>query len=189
MLPHSGDLLWPWWVRLSHWLVAAGVIALWLMSYFWYETDEIHRLTGYTVLVVVLLRILLGVVTKVKPARFSWPGAQAILQHMRDMQHGQLKPHDGHNPLGQWSVYCLWLLIAALAGSGWLSRTDAYWGEDWPVQVHAALSFCLLALVCVHVLAVIWVSRGSGQHLLAQMLHGRVVVKTNKRVSDRDSQA
>lgn len=83
-----------------------------------------------------------------------------------------MTPHRGHNPLGQWAVYLIWLFIAALALTGWLSRTDALWGEDWPVALHAALSFGLLALIVVHVLAVIIVSRLSGQHLLSQMIHG-----------------
>lgn len=167
-------MLWPWWVRLSHWLVAAGVIALWLMSYAWYETDWLHRAVGYGVLAMVAVRILLGCLTSIRSARFYLPEWRAMRMHLIEMRHGHITPHHGHNPLGQWSVYLIWLLISALALTGWLSRTDALWGEDWPVDLHAALSVGLLALIVVHVLAVMIVSRLSGQHLLSQMIHGRV---------------
>jgi cytochrome b len=167
------DILWPWWLRLSHWLVAAGVIALWLMSYVWYETDWIHRSVGYIVLGIVAVRIALGCCTRLSSARFYLPRLRALRTHIAEMRQGHLSLHQGHNPLGQWSVYLIWLLIASLALTGWLSRTDALWGEDWPVDLHAVLSLGLLGLIVVHVLAVVVVSRLSGQHLLSQMIHGR----------------
>lgn len=169
----DANTVWPWWVRLSHWLVASGVIALWLMSYLWYETDWVHRTLGYTIVAVVLGRILLGCITQFKPARFYWPGMAAISLHLAQIRSGQVQPHRGHNPLGQWAVYLMWFLIAALATTGWLSRTDALWGEDWPVEAHAMLSYCLMGLVAVHVLAIFCISKLSGQHLLSQMIHGR----------------
>lgn len=46
-------LIWPWWVRVSHWLVAAGMFALWLMSYLWLETGIWHRGLGYALTAVV----------------------------------------------------------------------------------------------------------------------------------------
>lgn len=143
------------------------------MSYVWYETDWLHRGVGYVVLAVVAMRIVLGCLTKVSSARFYLPGWHAIGTHFTEMRQGHITPHRGHNPLGQWSVYLIWLLIAALAVTGWLSRTDAFWGEDWPVELHAALSLGLLAVIVLHVLAVVVVSRLSGQHLLSQMIHGR----------------
>lgn len=174
--------MWPWWVRLSHWLVAAGVIALWLMSYVWYETDWLHRAVGYTVLAVVAGRLLGGCLTSVISARLYFPDWRAICEHLIQIRQGHITPHRGHNPLGQWSVYLIWLLIAALALTGWLSRTDALWGEDWPVDLHALLSLGLLVLIIVHVLAVMVVSRLSGQHLLSQMIHGHV--QPIKHISD-----
>ncbi|MDP8566701.1 cytochrome b/b6 domain-containing protein [Methylophilus aquaticus] len=172
-MPQASEMLWPWWVRLSHWLVASGVIALWLMSYVWYETDWLHRLVGYAVLALVAARILLGCLTKVSSARFSLPRWHAIRAHIAEMQQRKITPHQGHNPVGQWAVYLIWLLIAALALTGWLSRTDALWGEDWPVEVHGLLSWTLLAVIVVHVAAVICVGQWSRQHLVRQMWHGR----------------
>lgn len=174
--------MWPWWVRLTHWLVAAGVIALWLMSYVWYETDWLHRAVGYAVLALVAGRLLGGYLTHLHSARFHVPGWHAIRAHLIQLRQGHVPAHRGHNPLGQWSVYLIWSLIAALALTGWLSRTDALWGEDWPVDLHALLSLGLLGLIVCHVLAVIVVSRLSGQRLLSQMIHGHV--QLTKKTSD-----
>lgn len=181
-MPTRNELLWPWWVRVSHWLVAAGVTALWLMSYVWYETDWLHRAVGYAVLALVAGRLLGGYLTHLHSARFHVTGWHAIRAHLIQLRQGHVPAHRGHNPLGQWSVYLIWSLIATLALTGWLSRTDALWGEDWPVDLHALLSLGLLVLIVLHVLAVMIVSRRSGQRLLSQMIHGHV--QLTKKTSD-----
>lgn len=172
-MPTRAGLLWPWWVRLSHWLVAAGVVSLWLMSYVWYETDALHRTVGYGVLSLIGMRILLGVSSAMPAARLHFPGWSAICAHVRELRQGHLSAHYGHNPLGQWAVYVIWALVAGLALSGWLSRTDAYWGEDWPVSLHVACSWALLMMVVLHLTAVVLVGHWSGQRLIRQMWHGR----------------
>ena len=166
-------ILWPWWVRLSHWLVAAGVVALWLMSHVWYETDVLHRAVGYTVLAIIVIRILSGCFSAHQSARFYVPGFHAIRAHIQHLQQATLPAQAGHNPLGQWAVYVIWTLIALLALTGWLSRTDAFWGEDGPVAMHAWLSWMLMAVIVLHVAAVLWIGRVSRQHLVRQMWHGR----------------
>lgn len=173
-MAQPSELLWPWWVRLSHWLVAAGVVALWLMSYVWYETDALHRTVGYAVLAVVAVRILAGCFSAHQSARFYRPDLQAIRSHIAEVRQATLSVQAGHNPLGQWAVYVIWTLIALLALTGWLSRTDAFWGEDGPVVMHALLSWVLMAVITLHVVAVIWIGRLSKQHLVRQMWHGRI---------------
>lgn len=79
----------------------------------------------------------------------------------------------GHNPLGQIAVYVMWLLITLLAFTGWLSQTDAYWGEDWPVHVHHFLSDVLFCMVALHVVAVMWMSRLQRKSLVRAMLTGK----------------
>lgn len=82
--------------------------------------------------------------------------------------------HYGHNPLGFIAVYWLWFFISALAFTGWLSRTDWLWGEDWPVDLHAYLSYLLMASVLLHICAVFLVSKWSKQQLLKQMIDGEL---------------
>jgi cytochrome b len=81
--------------------------------------------------------------------------------------------HHGHNPLGQLAVYLMWLIITLLGLTGWVSRTDAYWGEDWPVNLHQFLSQTLMLLVVLHLIAIFTVSYMSRRHLLKQMIDGK----------------
>lgn len=48
------------------------------------------------------------------------------------------------------------LCIAALAFTGWLYTTDAYWGSEAVEDLHRALAWALLALVATHVAMVIF---------------------------------
>lgn len=175
----TARLIWPWWVRLSHALVATGILALWVLAYIYFETDAVHRALGYSILAIIVLRIVAAVFSNSSAARLSLPGRQEIQQHLVHLRKKNLPIMHGHNPLGQWAVYSMWSCVALLALTGWLSRTDTFWGEDWPVELHTWLSFCLMGLVVMHVMAVFWVSHISGQRLVAQMWHGREAVKHN----------
>lgn len=169
----SSNIIWPWWVRLSHWLIATGVLALWVLTYAYYETDHLHRWLGYAILVLVALRIVAGCFTHAPTARLSFPSRQQLTSHIAHLKQRQLPTIDGHNPLGQLAVYIIWTLITLLALTGWLSRTDQFWGEDWPVYIHAWLSGLLMAAVLMHMIAVFLMGRLSRQHLILQMLHGK----------------
>jgi cytochrome b len=170
----STTLIWPWWVRLSHWLVAFGVITLWLMAYGLHETGKSHRVIGYALLVIVGVRVLAGFFSGIATARLTWPSWQQIQHHWTHLKQGHLPVQHGHNPLGQLAVYALWACVGLLGVTGYLSRTDWLWGEGWPVDIHACLSIAFMMLVALHVLAVILTSRLSGQGLVLQMLDGKL---------------
>lgn len=120
------------------------------------------------------LRVLAGCNTQSAAARFVLIKPQQIIQHIQHLKQGTLPLQHGHNSLGMLAVYWLWACIMLLAVTGWLSRTDALWGEDWPVDLHACLSYILMASVVLHVVAVAVVSRLARQHLVLQMLHGQL---------------
>ena len=157
--------VWPWFVRLTHWLVAAIVVVNWFN-----ETGAWHRNLGYAAVGMVVARVLYGLLTSVQMARFYWPTGRQLSMHIQSIMHGRAEHHVGHNPLGQWAVYLMWLLLAMLALTGWVSRTDAFWGEDWPVVWHGYLSSCLQVLVLVHVAAVLLMSRIQRTNLIKGML-------------------
>jgi cytochrome b len=159
---------WPLTVRITHWLVAAFV----LINFF-NDTDYWHRMIGYACLVLIVIRIIHAVKTKTAFARLYWPTWQAILQHLKQIREAAVAEHAGHNPLGQLAVYVMWLLIALLGFTGWLSRTDAYWGEDWPVDLHGYLSDALMLMVLLHVLAIVVISKLQKQNLVKRMLVGK----------------
>lgn len=165
----SPTVVWPLFVRLTHWLVAACVLVN-----FFNESGFWHRAIGYVCVGLVLLRIIEGVlINKETTASLYCPGFSAIQAHINALFSGRVQAHVGHNPLGQLAVYVMWLLMILLALTGWLSRTDQYWGEDWPVDMHAMLSDALLGMVILHLLAVVLMSKLQGSNLMRAMLRGK----------------
>ena len=59
----------------------------------------------------------------------------------------------GHDPLGVWMVWLLWSLVLLLGVTGWMSRLDAFWGDDGIHDVHAVLADALLIAVALHLRA------------------------------------
>jgi len=163
-------------VRLTHWLVAIGVL-LNMVN----DTGYVHRFIGYACLVLALIRISYARVSGVTSSKLYLPNLSAMKQHLYEIRTGEFSQHSGHNPLGQLAIYLIWLLIGLLALTGWLSRTDAYWGEDWPVDWHEYLSDTLMYVVVLHVIAVFIMSRLQKKNLIKQMISGKPDIgkKTN----------
>jgi len=167
-LSKSADSAWSLAVRLTHWAVATGV-----MVNFFNESGYWHRLLGYVCIVLVLLRLVDGLwLTRSAASRLFVPTFAGIRRHLYEIRSGQMADHHGHNPLGQLAVYVMWLLIMLLGFTGWLSRTDLYWGEDWPVQMHEMLSGLLQVMVVLHLLAVLLMTRLQRKNLIKAMIKG-----------------
>ena len=161
--------VWTLFVRVTHWLVAVFVIVN-----FFNDTGFWHRFIGYACLVLVLSRIIYGLfLTKAASSKFYIPSLANIKLHISDLKAQHRSAPVGHNPLGQWAVYAIWILIMLLAFTGWLSRTDAYWGEDWPVDLHAFFSNTLMLMVILHVSAIALISKLQKRNLVKSMIAGK----------------
>lgn len=157
---------WSLTVRLTHWAVAAGVIIN-----FFNETGYWHRVIGYACILFALLRLIDGLwLSRLPASKFFVPKLADIKLHLNEISTGQMAHHDGHNPLGQLAVYVMWLLILLLGFTGWLSRTDMYWGEDLPVQMHEVLSDLLQVMVVLHLFAVVLMSKLQHRNLVKAMI-------------------
>ena len=66
----------------------------------------------------------------------------------------------------------LWSLVLFLALSGWISRWDRFWGADWPLELHAWLSFALQVSVVLHLGGVAVSSALERQNLVRAILTG-----------------
>ncbi|GJG94855.1 cytochrome b/b6 domain-containing protein [Cupriavidus pauculus] len=167
----SGTIrVWDLAVRFTHWSVAAIVF---------YDViddsgDLLHRQLGYVAAGLVLFRIVWGFVGT-EHARFgAWlPRPAGVLAYGRALLHGRAPRFVSHTPLGAVMMLATWTLILALAITGWMSRLDPFWGEDWPIDIHRWLSNTLLGLVAVHVVAAIAMSLKGRENLIAAMLTGR----------------
>jgi cytochrome b len=160
--------IWDWWVRLTHWTIA-GIVIWDLFG----PTDRLHRMLGYAAAALVALRIVWGFIGT-RHARFSawWPTRSYLRAYLRSLASGRPPHHLSHNPLGGVMALVLWALVIALASTGWLMRLDAFWGEDWPQEIHTLLAVALEVCVCIHIAAAIGMSVWMRENLIAAMLTG-----------------
>lgn len=172
MAPDSPTLV-PVWdrvVRITHWSVAA--LVLW--DLFEDSGGPLHRKLGYAAAALVAVRLAWGFAGSVN-ARFAtwWPRLSILRRYAASLGAGMPMKFASHNPIGALGMLAMWGLILALACTGWLSRLDAFWGEDWPRDLHAWLAYTLAALVAVHVSAAIVMSLLHKDNLILAMLTGR----------------
>jgi cytochrome b len=69
-------------------------------------------------------------------------------------------------------VWLLWLLVLLLGLTGWMSRLDAFWGDDLVHGVHSLLADLLAVAAAVHVVAVVAMSVIWRENLTAAMMTG-----------------
>ena len=132
-----------------------------------------HEPVGYAALAIVAARIVWGF-TGPRYARFAQfvRGPRATLAYARQVLAGREPRHLGHNPLGAFMVLGLFACIAGLALTGWLYRTDWFWGDETVERLHVALAWGGLALVLLHVAGVAVASFRHRENLVAAMING-----------------
>lgn len=182
MVTNTGSVrVWDIVVRLTHWSVAA--LVLW--NLFEDSGGPLHRAAGYVATGLVLFRILWGFIGT-EPARFStWvPTPSRVIIELKGIIARRPTRHLSHTPLGALMMLTMWTLILALAITGWMSRLDAFWGEDWPRDIHGLLADILMVLIGVHIIAAIAMGKAHNENLIAAMLTGN-----KRRDGDRDDAA
>ncbi len=163
------QLIWRWPVRLAHWTLATLVI----VNLFNDDGSKLHRYIGYAAVAVVVLRLLYGWFGRDGPARPHWPGFRSMREHVLSMLRGEVTRPAGHNPLGGAMTLTLWALVLLLGLSGWVSRWDMFWGDDWPHELHESFVIVLQVCVLLHLGGVLISSVLERQNLVRAMLTGR----------------
>ncbi len=144
------------------------------------EYYDIHEWSGCAVIVLVVSRIIWGFIGS-RHSRFAdflvGPG------RIKDYLQGRPAASAGHNPLGGWSVLLLLTVLLLQAGSGLFNSDDVlfsgplyYWASggfrDAMGVVHEAAFNALLALVAMHILAVLYHQLRLKEKLLQAMVYG-----------------
>ena len=157
-------------MRLLHWLLVASIGAAWLTSS---SLGAAHERLGYGAGAIVLARLAWGFCGSrhARFAQFVRPVA-LTLHYLRAVVGGRAARHLGHNPLGGWMVVALLICVAVLVVSGWSTTTDLLWGYAWPVQLHVACAWLLVALIALHVCGVLLTSWQHRENLVAAMITG-----------------
>jgi len=171
--------------RAFHWLLAAAVIGLVVTGKVGGGAMVWHFRLGYLVMGLLLFRVLWGLVGGYwsRFHRFAY-GPGALLRYLR----GQSRPDEhhevGHSPLGALSVFALLALLAVQVGTGlvaddeianvgplnrFVSGATAGSATAW----HKAFGpYILIALVLLHVAAIVFYRVKHGRNLVGPMITG-----------------
>lgn len=169
--------------RLFHWLLAACVVGLVISAQIGGMAMEWHFRLGYTVLSLLLFRVVWGFVGGhwSRFRRFLYTPGQiaAYLKGQGDPAHSV-----GHNPLGAFSVFALLGFLCLQVGSGLMSDDEIaaagpltrFVSGEWvstATYYHKEIGkLILLALVALHLLAIVFYRLKKGENLVKPMLTG-----------------
>lgn len=171
--------------RLVHWLLAACVVGSVLSAKVGGNAMAWHFRFGYTVFALIAFRLLWGLVGG-RWSRFASfvRGPVTVWRYLRGAgRPGEWHPV-GHNPLGAWSVLALMLVLAAQVGSGLFADDEiANSGPLYHLVSGPASSaltsyhkswgqWLVIALVALHLLAVVFYLVGRRQNLVRPMITG-----------------
>ena len=183
----AGDkrtLVWDGLVRVFHWMLVAGFFTAYLVEP---EDSEAHIWAGYTVLGLVLFRVLWGFVGS-RHARFTdfVYSPSAVLRDLKDAIRLRAKRYLGHSPGGGAMVIVMLLALFATTVSGlmvygadqhagpfarWMGGLSKDW-EETLEEVHETLANMTLGLVVLHVIGVALASLSHRENLVKAMVTG-----------------
>jgi len=171
--------LWDLPTRLFHWLLALCVIAALVSGQIGGKLIELHGQIGLVIVGLVAFRLVWGFSGSTY-ARFAhfFPTPARIKDYLNGDWRGL-----GHNPLGALSVFALIFLLTAQVLTGLFANDDiAFVGplyemigksfSDRLSGIHELLSNGVIALVVLHVAAIVFYVRVKKDNLLRPMLTG-----------------
>ncbi|MEX1147603.1 MAG: cytochrome b/b6 domain-containing protein [Sphingomonadales bacterium] len=182
--------LWDIPTRLFHW----SLVILFGVSFYTGENGpmDIHQISGITILVLVLFRILWGLVGSTT-ARFAsfLRGPGAVFGYVRALLRRDPPHTAGHNPLGGWVVMAMLVLVGAQASLGLFANDDLFfegplaWMVDGDTStrltdLHHDLFGIILIVVIVHIVAVVGYLVLLRENLIGPMVTGRKAVDADE---------
>jgi cytochrome b len=180
----SQATIWDLPTRLFHWSLVLLIAGAWWTQE--QDNSELHVRIGYAVLTLLLFRLGWGLVGS-DTSRFASfiRGPKRAVVYLRQLfgsapAAGQI----GHNPIGGFSVVAMLLCLAVQAVTGlFLYDDELFWGplndlvsEDSAEFLHEVHEFnfnLLLALIAIHIAAILFYRFGKGQHLVGPMIGGK----------------
>ena len=171
-------------VRSFHWLLVGAFVTAYFVEP---EDSSIHVLAGYTVLGLVLLRVVWGLIGS-RHARFSdfVYRPSVVLRYVIDAVRFRAKRYLGHSPGGGAMVIALLIALLATTVSGlmvygadqhagplagWMAGVSKE-AEDILEGVHEALANMTLGLVILHLIGVAVASLSHRENLVKAMFTG-----------------
>ena len=169
--------------RIFHWALFGLIIAMVATGLTGGNAMAWHFRFGYAVLSLLLFRLVWGLIGG-RWSRFASfiYSPSTVLQYLR----GQGRPEHsvGHNPLGAGSVFALLFFLFAQVGTGLFSDDDIAASGPLSKFVSNAMvssltgyhknigKYVLLALVLLHIAAIVFYLVKKKENLIGPMLHG-----------------
>lgn len=169
--------------RLFHW----AIVLLMTFSYVAVQREwiELHFLSGYTVLALLLFRLVWGFVGS-ETSRFR----QFLRNPIEGLRHlaafGKREPDTeiGHNAAGGWMVLALLLVLLVQVGTGLFSNNDidaegplahrvTKATSNWLTGLHGKSFNVVLALTALHIVAIIAYAVVKRHDLVRAMVTGK----------------
>lgn len=163
-------LVWDAPVRVFHWLMVASFAGAWLTA----ESERwrlLHVTLGYTMVGLVAFRIVWGLMGT-RYARFSAfvRSPAAVIRYMASLVKGRPERHVGHNPAGAIAIVAMLLMTLAVGVTGWAVYNST--GGEWLGNLHEGVANAMLALIAIHVIAVLASSLLHRENLIGAMVTG-----------------
>jgi cytochrome b len=169
-------------VRLFHWAIVVLILVAWGTQEFNYM--DWHMRTGYTILTLLLFRIVWGFIGS-DTARFTrfLRSPAAALRHLARLRRREPDREVGHNAAGGWMVLVLLALIGLQAGTGLFSNDDSDTEgplmhlvskeqSNWLSHIHHLNFMAIEAAIVLHVLAIVAYAVLKRQNLVRPMVTG-----------------
>jgi cytochrome b len=178
--------------RFFHWaLVALVVISLYTGNVGGLREMDLHKLSGYAILSLVLFRVVWGLIGS-RYSRFAdfVRGPSAVIAYARALLRQEHQTTIGHNPMGAWSVVAILtsLLVQATTGlfahdaiftKGPLAKHVSKATSDTLTAVHEINANILYLLIGIHLTAVLGYLVFKKENLIRPMVTGRKIVAGN----------
>lgn len=178
----QASLVWDLPLRIFHWALSLLVVSQVTTAMIGGNAMEYHALGGYAILGLVLFRIAWGFLggTHARFADFV-RGPGAAIAYLKSAGTATLR---GHNPLGGWSVLAMLASLLLQAGTGLLATDDVMMEgplakhfsdrvSEIATSIHDVNAIVLLALIALHLSAVLFYLFARKQNLILPMLTGR----------------
>jgi len=183
--------VWDQGVRSFHWLLLILVCMCYATEDKWMQ---LHLISGYAVMGLVLLRILWGFIGSIH-ARFNDFIFHPIdiFNYLAALTKGKAKSYRGHNPAGGLMIIVLLSMILMVTLSGIMTYesannpyilkifTDDIWKfGHWLEEIHEGIAEFMLLFITIHVIGVLVESYLHKENLIKAMINGYKHEKTEK---------
>jgi cytochrome b len=150
-------------IRLFHWSLVGAVVLAFLSSEENGVLSAWHIPAGWVAVVLIAFRLIWGIVGGEHARFMNLIRPSRMAGHVRGLFAGRVHASLGHNPLGGIAVLGLLALTAATLFTGITGGEDS----------HEVIAYALLAMIALHVVAVVAMSFLSRDNLIGAMISGR----------------